>query len=301
MVKSSLRNVLFLVLFLTSSTAGGCFPTVEKELRKNWGKLMAPTLHVNLSSLNYESTQSARTYNAVYGWSPENGATEFYGLEATMDVYGFNLEHGQETGGFIWIRNKDETQGSNYIGAGWNVYPEGYNDSHTHFTTFWFVDPSKGCLDMNCPGFQSTGGSHPVVPGQMINPVSSPSHNKQYITIRISKDQNTGDWKIYYGFNGEAKIIGFYPRHLFTSLSYKPVSIIFGGVASHKEHQPSPPMGSGIAPPKDAASFSNLKFFDADGHAYPIDRELPDISWCYPITDIASYKFFYGGPGNVCS
>uniref|UniRef100_A0A0D9UW24 Neprosin PEP catalytic domain-containing protein n=1 Tax=Leersia perrieri TaxID=77586 RepID=A0A0D9UW24_9ORYZ len=199
-----------------------------------------------------------------------------------MDVYGFNLEHGQETGGFIWIRSNDETQGSNYIGAGWNVYPEGYNDSHAHFTTFWFVDPSKGCLDMNCPGFQSTGGSHPIIPGQ---------------------DPKTGDWEIYYGFNGEAKIIGFYPRHLFTSLSYKPVNIVFGGVVSHVEDKLSPPMGSGIAPPKDdAASFSNLKFFDAAGNAYPIDRKLEYMSSsCYLVTDIASYKFFYGGPGNVCS
>ncbi|BAT13262.1 Os11g0222680 [Oryza sativa Japonica Group] len=146
---------LFFVLFLTGSTIGGCFPTVE-EL-------------------------------AVHGWiPPDDGATEYYGLEATMDVYGFNLEHGQQTGGFIWIYNSDETPAANVIHAGWNVDPESYNDSQTHFTTSWFVEESKkGCLDMRCPGFQRTGGSHPFVPGQ---------------------DQNSGDWEIYFGFDGKAKL-----------------------------------------------------------------------------------------------
>ncbi|KAF2910134.1 hypothetical protein DAI22_11g078300 [Oryza sativa Japonica Group] len=250
---------LFFVLFLTGSTIGGCFPTVE-EL-------------------------------AVHGWiPPDDGATEYYVLEATMDVYGFNLEHGQQTGAA-------------------NVDPESYNDSQTHFTTSWFVsffinntveESKKGCLDMRCPGFQRTGGSHPFVPGQVINPVSSTSRRKQYITVRVSKDQNSGDWEIYFGFDGKAKIIGYYPRSLFTSLSNKPVNIVFGGFAFWKEHKPSPPMGSGIAPPKNAASFSNLKFFDAAGNAHPIDHDLAHVSDCYPVTDVRDGVFSYGGPGNVC-
>ncbi|KAF2910128.1 protein neprosin [Oryza sativa Japonica Group] len=292
---------LFFVLFLTGSTIGGCFPTVE-EVQKNWRALMAPILHANLSKSSHESNQSSAKYLAVHGWiPPDDGATEYYGLEATMDVYGFNLEHGQQTGGFIWIYNSDETPAANVIHAGWNVDPESYNDSQTHFTTSWFVEESKkGCLDMRCPGFQRTGGSHPFVPGQVINPVSSNSSRKQYITVRVSKDQNSGDWEIYFGFDGKAKVIGYYPRSLFTSLSNKPVNIVFGGFALWKEHKPSPPMGSGIAPPKNAASFSNLKFFDAAGNAHPIDHDLAHVSDCYPVTDVRDGMFSYGGPGNVC-
>ncbi|KAF0918268.1 hypothetical protein E2562_023350 [Oryza meyeriana var. granulata] len=35
----------------------------------------------------------------VHGWDPTDDANEYYGLEATMDVYGFNLEDGQQTDG----------------------------------------------------------------------------------------------------------------------------------------------------------------------------------------------------------
>lgn len=116
---------------------------------------MAPILHANLSKSSHESNQSSAKYVsaqpnvffflssnsercicrhdydfhdqirwqlAVHGWiPPDDGSTEYYGLEATMDVYGFNLEHGQQTGGFIWIYNSDETPAANVIHAGWNV------------------------------------------------------------------------------------------------------------------------------------------------------------------------------------
>lgn len=59
-------------------------------------------------------------------------------------------------------------------------------------------------------------------------------------------------------------------------------------------------MGSGIARPKNAASFSNLKFFDAAGNAHPIDHDLAHVSDCYPVTDVRDGMFSYGGPGNVC-
>lgn len=58
---------------------------------------------------------------AVYGWGPSDNAITYYGVEATMDVYGFNLEHGQQTGGFISIYNKDEASAINNVIAGWNV------------------------------------------------------------------------------------------------------------------------------------------------------------------------------------
>uniref|UniRef100_A0A0E0LHI9 Neprosin PEP catalytic domain-containing protein n=1 Tax=Oryza punctata TaxID=4537 RepID=A0A0E0LHI9_ORYPU len=223
---------------------------------------MAPILHVNLSSSNYESTQAGTKYFSAHGWRHSDDAIEYYGLEATMDVYGFNLKHGQQTGGFIWIYSTDEESATNEVIAGWNVEPESYNDTQTHFST-WFIEGpvSNACPDMRCPGFESMYSSE-IVPGMVVNSVSSTSSGKQYITVRVSKDQNTGDWQIYYGFNEDAKLIGYYPISLFTSLSYKPVTIMFGGFAFKNEHEPSPPMSSGNAPLKNAASFSSLKFFE---------------------------------------
>uniref|UniRef100_A0A0D9WVN9 Neprosin PEP catalytic domain-containing protein n=1 Tax=Leersia perrieri TaxID=77586 RepID=A0A0D9WVN9_9ORYZ len=219
-----------------------------------------------------------------------------------MDVYGFNLEYGQKTGGLIWIYNDDERKALNEIVAGWLVSPEDYKDSKTHFTMDWFVggEPSKGCIDMSCPGFQRTPGSD-VVPGQAIDPVSSTSRGQQYITIRVSKDRGSNNWEIYYGFNGDAKIIGYYPKSLFYSLSYKPVTIMFGGFVYKYVRQRSPPMGSGIAPSRPAAaSFRSMKLIDADGNKHPVDFDLTLGEQCFHATPIKYGMFFYGGPGNVC-
>uniref|UniRef100_A0A0E0BT35 Neprosin PEP catalytic domain-containing protein n=1 Tax=Oryza glumipatula TaxID=40148 RepID=A0A0E0BT35_9ORYZ len=258
MEKFFTQSALLCVLFLASSTVGGCFPLMEEEVQKNWQTLMAPILDVNLSSSGHESNQAGTLYLAVYGSGPSDNAITYYGVEATMDVYGFNLEHGQQTGGFISIYNKDEASAINNVIAGWNIEPESYNDSQTHFST-WFTQGSNACPDMRCPGFESVFSSE-IVPGMVINPVSTTSSDKQYITVRVSKDPNSGDWQVYYGFNGEARLTGYYPRSLFTSLSYKPVTIMFGGYAFKKEHKlPSPPMGSGNAPIKNAASFSSVK------------------------------------------
>uniref|UniRef100_A0A0E0LHT4 Neprosin PEP catalytic domain-containing protein n=1 Tax=Oryza punctata TaxID=4537 RepID=A0A0E0LHT4_ORYPU len=292
----STQSALLGVLVLTSSIVGGCSPTMEKEVQKNWRTLMTPLLSVNFSSSDHISTQA--DLFAAYGLIPSDDAINYYGLEATMDVYGFNLEHGQQTGGFIWIYNTDEASVVNKVIAGWNVEPESYNDSQTHFST-WFIEGSNVCPDMRCPGFESVSSSE-IVPGMVISPVSTTSGEKQYITIRVSKDQHSGDWQIYYGFNGDAKLTGYYPRSLFTSLSNKPVTIMFGGYALRKEHKPSPPMGSGNAPFKNAASLSSIKFFDASGNAHPIDSRLGFISNCYSISVIENDGFFYGGPGNIC-
>uniref|UniRef100_A0A0E0HXD4 Neprosin PEP catalytic domain-containing protein n=1 Tax=Oryza nivara TaxID=4536 RepID=A0A0E0HXD4_ORYNI len=272
---------------------------MEEEVQKNWRTLMAPLLHVNFSSSDHISTQADPVYYfAAYGSIPSDDAIKYYGLEATMDIYGFNLEHGQQTGGFIWIYNTDEASAVNKVIAGWNVEPESYNDSQTHFST-WFIEGSNVCPDMRCPGFESVFSSE-IIPGMVISPVSTTSGKKQYITVRVSKDQNSGDWQIYYGFNGDAKLTGHYPRSLFTSLSDKPVTILFGGYALRKDQKPSPPMGSGNAPFKNAASFSSIKFFDAGGNAHPIDFRLGFISNCYTISVIENDGFFYGGPGNIC-
>jgi hypothetical protein len=80
----------------------------------------------------------------------------------------------------------------------------------------------------------------------------------------------------------------------------KHLIIQFGGFASHPTTQPSPPMGSGFFPGRNAASFNNLKFVDAEGSAHDINKDIPvyqSSPSCYRISTIASGVFFYGGHG----
>ena len=80
----------------------------------------------------------------------------------------------------------------------------------------------------------------------------------------------------------------------------KHLIIEFGGFASHPTTEASPPMGNGFFPGRNAASFTNLKFLDAEGSAHDIDEDIPfyqSSPSCYRITNIISGVFFYGGPG----
>jgi hypothetical protein len=81
----------------------------------------------------------------------------------------------------------------------------------------------------------------------------------------------------------------------------KQLIISFGGYASHTTKQASPVMGSGFFPVRNAASFTDLKFIDAEGHAHDIDKDIPihqSSARCYRVTNIISGVFFYGGPGH---
>jgi hypothetical protein len=81
----------------------------------------------------------------------------------------------------------------------------------------------------------------------------------------------------------------------------KPVQLRFGGYVSHEKPTPSPPMGNGNTPSSgSAASISNIKLIDADGNDHVVNTSLPYYETrpdCYPLSNIDSSRFFYGGPG----
>lgn len=56
-------------------------------------------------------------------WTPRGGAENYYGIEATIDVYGFNLQPGQLSAAGIWILNKGDGKPSSASGfqVGWSV------------------------------------------------------------------------------------------------------------------------------------------------------------------------------------
>ncbi|XP_071674339.1 protein neprosin-like [Lolium perenne] len=180
------------------------------------------------------------------------------------------------------------------------VHPALYKDSDTHFVTWWPGNGSHpgGCYNSQCPGFVRTGSS--IAPGDVINPVSEVMGKKQYITIRASKHKSSGDWQIYYGFNGPAQLVGYFPKSLFPKLEKNQFNIVFGGYTSHLHTEESPPMGSGFFPGRSGASLYDIKFVDAQGSTHPVNGVLQPHATspaCYRVSDVVSGGFSYGGPG----
>ncbi|TVU18181.1 hypothetical protein EJB05_34260, partial [Eragrostis curvula] len=264
------NSTLLVILLLASTTTGGCLPSNEEA-----------TSHV---------------------WFPGNG-DKYYGAEATLDVYGLALGLNQSSQAGIWIANKGDGQPSsmNGIQIGWHISPGVYNDSQTHFFVDWTsAGADKHCLNMLCPGFKKT--SSIITPGDVISPVSATNGNKQYVTLKLFKDKSTGDWYVHYGFNGDAKPVGFLPKSFLPGMIDKPVEINFGGLVYHSKPQTSPPMGNGYLPTSGAAAtFSSLKLISEDGNGHPVTTNLPirmTRPSCYPMSWMdAKGGFSYGGPG----
>ncbi|CAM0876391.1 unnamed protein product [Alopecurus aequalis] len=296
MEKVTHQLVLFVVL-LTNAIAGGCsscLGSLETQSFKIHPELLQPSVDFASSQ---KSTYSYVANHVITG--PDND--KYYGIEATLDVYGFSLEPGQLSAGGIWIKSIGDGQPINGISVGWQIYPGLYKDSRAHFYVVWTIrgSPAKGCFNMICDGFQRTSSS--IAPGDVISQVSSINGTKQYITVRLLKDKSSGHWHVYYGINSSLEHVGYFPKTLLPGMIDKPVELRFGGYVSHETPSPSPPMGSGYTPLNGtSASVSSLKLIDADGKENSVNTNLPFEETrpdCYPVSHIDSGRFFYGGPG----
>ncbi|KAM3262112.1 hypothetical protein ACQJBY_052662 [Aegilops geniculata] len=223
-------------------------------------------------------------HQTSYGGPNDN----YYGLHATMDVYGHKLKPGQWSTTAIWI------------------YPERYGDSRPHFYTQWTRDGhgATGCFNMDCPGFVRANGAA-ISPGDAIQPVSDVPHGHiQSITLRVLKDKQSGDWWVYYGFNSVPTGVGYFPKSLFTYLANKANQLAFGGAVVAHRAASTPPMGSGSFPNGGrgrAASFTNLGIIDEEGNSKPIMADFPTLvtnKKCHSITPINHAACLYGGPGG---
>ncbi|KAM0853021.1 hypothetical protein ACQ4PT_051369 [Festuca glaucescens] len=272
--------------------------------RVEWPSELHPEFFLPNGNLSTDGN-SVITYYSTHTWLPGGGDVYYYGLEATLDVYGFDLQHGQASAAAIWIVNRGDGHPSSLsaIQFGWHIFPWLYKDSHTHFYTAWMSGGTsgKGCMNMNCAGFHKTSSS--IAPGHVISPVSRVNDQKSYITLRIFKANYSGDWHIHFGPSGDSEPVAYFPKSLIPGLIGNTVEISFGGYVAHKKPRLSPPMGSGyVAYNENAASFSSLKLIDRDGNDYPIDKDLPyttDMKGCYNPSNIYSAQFFYGGPGCI--
>uniref|UniRef100_A0A0E0C1X8 Neprosin PEP catalytic domain-containing protein n=1 Tax=Oryza meridionalis TaxID=40149 RepID=A0A0E0C1X8_9ORYZ len=237
---------------------------------------------INSAKVSYFATHQSTGPNENY-----------YGLRATMDVYGHELKPGQLSGGALWVSHfGDDGKLSSYnaVGAGWHIDPERYGDSRPHFYTSWTVLNEQTVLRL-----------HQVLAS--IDPVSD-DKSLQSITVEVLLDMTSGDWWVYYGFNSVPTGVGSYPKSLFTNMAEKANAIAFGGYVVTRRALPTPPMGSGSHPHTNksrAASLTNLGVINQDGNTNPINADLPTYmgnEQCYSITPVAQAECFYGGPGG---
>uniref|UniRef100_A0ACD5TTN5 Uncharacterized protein n=1 Tax=Avena sativa TaxID=4498 RepID=A0ACD5TTN5_AVESA len=238
-----------------------------------------------------------------YGGPNDN----YYGLHTTMGVYNHKLTPGQWSGAAIWVyHDGDGVESSfNSIHVGWHIHPERYGDSHPHFYTVWTRDGhvTTGCINMDCADFVRANGSV-IAPGDAIQVSDVPDGHIPNITLRVPKDQTSGDWWVYYGLNSVPTGVGYFPRSSFTYLADKAKQMAFGGAVVSIRADPTPPMGSGFLPNDGlgrAASFTDLRIIDRDGSSKPILVDLLKFvtdEKCHSIAPIHNGTFLYGGPGN---
>lgn len=270
-------------------------------------KLLKSVWMSNGQDLAPDDDGAVMSYYAAH--HTQERASGYYGLVATMDVYGHNLNVDQLTMGAIWIINSNgHVSNVNAITVGWLVWPSHFNDSRTYLFTEWIDSngQTKGCMNGDCnPGFQFVSGS-PIFPGDVLDPVSQPNNARQNLTIKVFKEKSMGYWWVHCGFNSDPVPVGFFRGTLFDSLSSKATKILVGGYTTkYKKDVPSPPMGSGASASSDtrkAALVRDIQFIDEDGNSTPIgdDDMLATIvdNRLYFALPIAGGQFSYGGPGG---
>ncbi|KAF3325305.1 hypothetical protein FCM35_KLT10376 [Carex littledalei] len=255
--------------------------------------------------------------NAGYRSKGRHGGTLWHGVRAEITVWNIpDVQPLSSSGAYIAAINK--AGGLEFIAAGVHVNPSLYNDNKVHFFTYWTntSDYSTGCYNKDCPGFVQADGSN-LYPGEPFHPPFSTYGGEQRgITIRIKKDEHTGDWSLYRedlgGPIGGMTLLGWWPWSLFKYLSNHAEIIQWTGFISHNYNETSPSMGSGHFSRElegKAASFNGCFGFDENGYVFedsydPITYEdKPDcynVSKWYVTNHATGRHFFYGGPGS-CS
>nr|CAD1842498.1 unnamed protein product [Ananas comosus var. bracteatus] len=281
------RILFFSFLWITIASCSRLFPA----------KISSST---NIYSLEDDSDDLIR-HLAVYK-SGSGKFDEFYGAKATLNVYGFpNLKGQESSSAVIWILNNADNQ-LNVITTGWHVYPELYGDTQTHFFTLWAVDEqsSTGCYNLQCNGFVLQNATS-IVPGVVLNPVSTVDGPQYEVTIKVFKDATSGDWWLYFGHDDNLNPVGYWPKSLFTSLANKATRVDFGGQVTFPKNDTGPPMGSGHFPEDHkAAYFKDTNYIDKNGGFFLPDNpdfrvDSPD---CYNLGGFDTDHFLYGGPGG---
>ncbi|OAY71182.1 hypothetical protein ACMD2_26368 [Ananas comosus] len=222
----------------------------------------------------------------------------YYGSRAKINVWNLpsDIKPSHLSGSIIWV-----------------VYPDLYHDNKLHFFTYWTRDDynSTGCYNLDCEGFVMVNWDI-LTPGSVVNPVSIYDGQQYYITLSIKKDAKSGDWFLYREDIGDAKLIGYWPKSLFTTLADSANKISWGGVVIYDKNDTGPPMGSGHYASeleRKAAYFKNLEMFDYDGNSHDLldgaQARYNDKEACYTLSALVNsgkfglhdgHLFYFGGP-----
>ncbi|KAG6538463.1 hypothetical protein ZIOFF_003586 [Zingiber officinale] len=279
---------------MKESCPSGTIPILRRNLREDYKYLLTPSPTTGV--VHFAQIKMARG--------------KYYGSAADLNVYGL-LEVGadQFSSSAIWVLNDGDGLGpleqTNGITVGWTVNPPLYGDTNTRLFTFWTADgfQKQGCYDLQCPGFVQVSRDVPL--GGTISPLSQIDGTQYYIRLLIYRDPVTENWWLVMG--EEEKLIGYWPKALFSTMIAHANLINWGGSAYSSSGEWSPPMGSGRyceAGEGEACYFGRVKLV-GERNVYRAvgDEEVKYYSsGCYDVgefDDLSSGggQFLFGGPG----
>ncbi|CAM0874953.1 unnamed protein product [Alopecurus aequalis] len=258
--------------------------------------------HIRVQSSNSSLNQGADIIAHICGY--RSSEASYDGAMATMDVYAFpNLTEGESIAAEIWVAGGNRiTQ----VMSGWEVDPEQYGDSKTHFFVQWTTDHKDGCRNLDCSGFVPVNLAK-ITPGDTLE-TSSGQIN---ITLKIFKSKEDGDWWLHFGHDiNNLNPVGYWPKSLLINMQDHAGIIQWGGATGSYNGKISPPMGNGQWPGSNsAASFQHVQYVDVNGQGYdPPGDSLHTIEShrkCYQTGvfrfEVQGNMFSYGGPGGCTS
>ncbi|KAI5434755.1 hypothetical protein KIW84_021538, partial [Lathyrus oleraceus] len=118
-------NLLFLFTCLVVCISGHQFDRMQSTLIEDMEieKELKLINKVPIKSIHYAEVISYPRY-------------DFYnGVSGTSSVYNVKIRKGQSSSAVMYIRNGPDS--TSYIGMGWHIAPDLYNDDDTHFYVVW--------------------------------------------------------------------------------------------------------------------------------------------------------------------
>ncbi|KAF6981627.1 hypothetical protein CFC21_000084 [Triticum aestivum] len=188
-----------------------------------------------------------------------------------------------------------------------HISPSLYHNRDIRFFTYWTKDlKSKGCYNLQCPGFVSASRAN-LVPGQAMAPPSIYGKEDHYVRLSLNKDPNSGDWVVYHHDLQKPSFLGHFPNKLCPGT--RRIQALTGFV-NYLKNAHGPPMGSSHFPDYDdkrSAYFKHIQNYNPNGHSSDLFGipmiKLVDRPDCYGANNLfleykKGYMFNYGGPGG---
>ncbi|KAL9302753.1 putative neprosin [Arabidopsis thaliana] len=291
--------------------AGECPKNTVPIRRTKKEDLLRPKSIRSFGRKSHQSIPRTTTFDPTLGhqyalMGVRNG--KFYGTEVAINLWKPYVQIPKEFSlAQTWVVSGNGSS-LNTIEAGWQVYPELYDDNNPRLFVYWTRDGYRktGCYNLLCSGFVQTSNRYTV--GGSITTMSRYRGTQYDLSVLIWKDQKTGNWWLRVN---EKDVIGYWPGSLFNSLGREATRVEWGGeIINWKSggRHTTTDMGSGHFADegfKKASYFRNLKivdgtntlrepqglYFFADKHnCYNVKTGNGGTSW--------GAHFFYGGPGR---